>query len=29
MTQLDATTLVPSGWEAEVLDSGALMLLRR
>ncbi len=29
VTQLDATTLVARGWQAEVLDSGALMLRRR
>ena len=29
VTQLDATTWVPSAWQAEVMNSGALMLLRR
>ena len=29
VTQLDATTLVVPGWQAEVLASGALMLLRQ
>jgi N-methylhydantoinase A len=28
VTQLDATTLVPLGWQAEVLPTGALMLRR-
>ena len=28
VTQLDATTLVPPGWEAEVLQAGAILLRR-
>ncbi len=28
VTQLDATTLVPPGWQAEVLDTGAILLRR-
>lgn len=28
VTQLDATTLVPPGWRAEVLDTGAILLRR-
>jgi N-methylhydantoinase A len=29
VTQLDATTLVPPGWQAEVMPTGALLLRRR
>jgi N-methylhydantoinase A len=29
VTQLDATTLVARGWQAEVMPAGALMLRRR
>jgi N-methylhydantoinase A len=28
VTQVDATTLVPPGWDAEMVESGALILTR-